>query len=78
MSENKEAIKKIIEILTSTEVYSTELIIESPTGTRKECLTMIMGDNVAEQYAAALVQHGLAMGSDDDKQRSPSIEEFFN
>lgn len=34
MSENKEAIKeKIIEILTSTEVYSTELIIESPTGT---------------------------------------------
>lgn len=75
MSENKEVIKKIVEILTSTEV---ELIIESPTGTRKECLTMTIGDNVAEQYAAALVQHGLVMGADDDKQRTPSIEEFFN
>ena len=78
MSENKEAIKeKIIEILTSTEVYVRAPIIESTTSIRGERLTMIMGANIAEQYAAELVRSGLSMRP-DDKQRTPSIEEFFN
>lgn len=78
MSENKEFIKeKIIEILTSTEVYLIDPIIESTTSIRENCLTMIMEADVAEQYAAALVQHGLSMEFDDDEQRPKSIEEFF-
>lgn len=77
MSENKEAIKeKIIKILTSTEVYVREPIIESATHISGNYLTIIMEDNIAEQYAAALIQHGLSMEFVDDEQTPISIKEY--
>lgn len=77
MSENKEAIKaKIIKILTSTEVYVRVPIIEFATRISEKYLTIIMEDNIAEQYAAALVQSGLSMEFDDDEQTPISIKEY--